>query len=74
MVLTYFAGAQFSAFKEALTELAVEVLGPIGEAMTELKEDTALVDAILKDGTERAGAIAEKHLAEIRDLMGLVRY
>ena len=73
-VLARFAGAQFSAFKEALTELAVEVLGPIGETMTELKEDTALVDAILKEGTERATAIAEKHLAEIRDLMGLVYY
>jgi len=73
-VLTNFAGAQFSTFKEALTELAVEVLGPIGEAMTELKEDIALVDAVLKDGTERANAIAERHLAEIRHLMGFARH
>ncbi|MCE2509474.1 MAG: tryptophan--tRNA ligase [Alphaproteobacteria bacterium] len=72
-VLDRFAGAQFSAFKEALTELAVEALGPIGEAMTELKRDTATVDGVLKEGAERASAIAEKHLAEIRDLMGLLR-
>lgn len=72
-VLESFAGAQFSAFKEALTELAVEKLGPIGEAMTELKKDTSAVDTILRQGAERAGALAEKHLAEIHDLMGLLR-
>ncbi|RMD63125.1 MAG: tryptophan--tRNA ligase, partial [Alphaproteobacteria bacterium] len=35
-VLEEFAGAQFSTFKTALTEVAVAVLGPIGEEMKRL--------------------------------------
>lgn len=71
-VLARFAGAQFSAFKEALTALAVDVLGPIGEEMARLRKDPGAVDAILRDGAEHANALAEKHLAEIDDLIGLL--
>ncbi len=71
-VLARFAGAQFSAFKEALTALAVDVLGPIGEEMARLLKDPGAVDAILRDGAEHANALAEKHLAEIDDLIGLL--
>jgi len=71
-VLARFAGAQFSAFKEVLTALAVDVLGPIGEEMARLRKDPGAVDAILRDGAEHANALAEKHLAEIDDLIGLL--
>ncbi|MEW5704057.1 MAG: tryptophan--tRNA ligase [Pseudomonadota bacterium] len=72
-VLARFAGTQFSVFKEALTELAVGVLGPLSAEMARLRKDPGAVDAVLREGAARAGRIAEKHLAEIHDIMGLLR-
>ena len=72
LVIERFAGSQFSALKEDLTAVAVDVLGPIGEEMSRLMKDPGAVDAILRDGAERAGAIAERNLAEIDDIIGLL--
>ncbi len=68
-----FEGAQFSAFKTALADLAVAVLGPIGERMGRLMDAPEHIDAILDRGTERAAEIAHRHMAEIRGIMGLSR-
>jgi tryptophanyl-tRNA synthetase len=54
-----FAGAQFSAFKKELADLAVAKLGPIGTEMKRLMAEPAHLDAILKKGGLRARAIAE---------------
>ncbi|MEM7124187.1 MAG: tryptophan--tRNA ligase [Pseudomonadota bacterium] len=67
-----FASAQFSDFKKALTELAVEVLGPIGEEMARLMADPAHVDDVLRDGAERARAIAEPIQEEVEAIMGFL--
>ena len=67
-----FASAQFSDFKKALTELAVEVLGPIGEEMARLMADPGHVDDVLRDGAERARAIAEPIQEEVEAIMGFL--
>jgi len=72
VVIERFAGSQFSALKEDLTAVAIDVLGPIGEEMSRLMKDPGAVDAILREGAERAGAIAEQNLAEIDDIIGLL--
>ena len=72
-VLAAHAGAQFSAFKQELADVAVAKLGPIGEDMQRLMADAGHVDAILRDGAERADAIAAPVLREAQDLMGLLR-
>ncbi|MDF2095527.1 tryptophan--tRNA ligase [Aquibaculum arenosum] len=72
-VLQEFEGAQFSAFKKALTELAVDKLGPIGAEMKRLQADPEHVDGILRDGAERAAAIAEPILREVQDVVGFLR-
>jgi tryptophanyl-tRNA synthetase len=72
-VLGQFAGAQFSQFKAALTDLAVASLAPIGAEMQHLCADPGAVDAVLRDGAERARAIAEPNLAEIYDIVGFLR-
>src|SRR5208282_796112 len=46
-VLKEFGNAQFSTFKNALTDLAVAKLGPIGAEMKRLQSDPAAIDAIL---------------------------
>jgi tryptophanyl-tRNA synthetase len=68
-----FAGQNFSRFKEELAEISVDVLGRIGGEMRRLVADPSYIDSILRRGTERAKAIAEPHLREVQDLVGLLR-
>ncbi len=72
-VLKEFGGAQFSRFKEALTELSVEKLGPIGAEMKRIMQDTAYIDGVLKDGSARARAIASETMKSVKDIVGFVR-
>jgi tryptophanyl-tRNA synthetase len=67
-----FAGTQFSLLKSELTEAAVEALGPIAARMNALMGDTAAIDAILRDGAEKANAIAQPILAEAKALVGFL--
>jgi tryptophanyl-tRNA synthetase len=71
--LTRFAGRNFSFFKEALSELAVEVLGRIGREMGRLMVDPGYIDSVLRRGAERAGAIALPVLREAQAISGLLR-
>jgi tryptophanyl-tRNA synthetase len=70
-VLKEHAGSQFSKFKPALTELAVAKLGPITTRMRELMADPASLDQVLIHGSEHANALAQKHMREIKELVGL---
>ncbi|MBL4740527.1 MAG: tryptophan--tRNA ligase [Sneathiella sp.] len=71
-VLAEHAGSQFSAFKPALTELAVEKFGPIGTEMKRLLADPGYVDSVLKDGADRARAIAEPVIREVKETVGFL--
>ena len=72
-VLEEFGGQAFRGFKEALAEVAVVVLAPKRDAMVRYLADKAQLDAILKQGAERARALAEPVVADVRDLMGLLK-
>ena len=72
-VLGEFGGAQFSTFKSALVDLSVERLGPIGSEMNRLMKDPGAIDAVLADGARRAGEIADRTMAEVKDIVGLLR-
>ena len=66
-------GAQFSAFKQALTDLMVETLTPIGEETARLLTDTGHIDAVLADGAARARTVAEPILRQVKDIVGFVQ-
>ncbi|MBM3537665.1 MAG: tryptophan--tRNA ligase [Alphaproteobacteria bacterium] len=68
-----FAGQQFSAFKPKLADVAVSVMGPIGNEMKRLMADPGYVDGILKRGAERANAIAQPNLKQVFDIVGFLR-
>ena len=70
--INQFAGQQFSALKEALAELAIVKIAPIGDEMRRLNDDPGAVDAVLADGAARARAIAEPVMAEVRKLVGFL--
>ncbi len=72
-VVLEFAGAQFSVFKGALADVAVAVLSPITAEMNRLMADPGAIDAILRRGADRAGAIAQANIREIYDLVGFLR-
>ena len=72
-VVREFAGQQFSAFKAALTEVAVAKLGPVGSEMQRLMKDPAHVDAILRSGAERARAVADPILADVYRTVGFLK-
>jgi tryptophanyl-tRNA synthetase len=73
-VLARFGGQNFSGFKKELVDLAVDRLAPITTRMRELTGDKSEIDRILKRGAERADAIASRHLAEVKDIVGLLRF
>ncbi len=72
-VLWDFGGAQFSRFKPALADLAVDRLAPIAAEVRRLKADPGHIDRVLRDGAERARAIAEPVLDDVKDIVGLLR-
>jgi tryptophanyl-tRNA synthetase len=72
-VLREFGGAQFSSFKNALVDLAVARLGPIGVEMRRLEDDPAYIDSILRKGSQRAREIASPIMDQVKDIVGLIR-
>ncbi len=72
-VLREFGGRNFSQFKNALVELAVVKLGPIGAEMRRLNADPAYIDQTLRHGSGRARVIAAENMTAVRDILGFVR-
>ena len=72
-VLAQFGNAQFSTFKSALVDLAVEKLGPIGAEMQRLLRDPVAIDAALADGAARAQKLARETMKAVKDVVGFVR-
>ncbi|MTI44338.1 tryptophan--tRNA ligase [Roseibium hamelinense] len=71
-VLKEYGGQQFSAFKPALSDLAVEKLSPMTDEMRRLTDDPTEIDAVLKSGSERASEIAEPVLKDVRQIIGFL--
>jgi len=72
-VLAEFGGQGWGKFKPALADLAVAVLAPMAGEMRRLIDDPATIDAVLRDGAERAAAIAEETMRDVRRIVGFIR-
>jgi tryptophanyl-tRNA synthetase len=70
-VVADYAGQGFGAFKPALADLAVSVLGPIRERLTRLLDDRPAVAAELAKGADKAAAMAAPTLRATQVAMGL---
>ena len=64
-------GINFSELKNKLSEQLIKLIVPIGKKIKELKQDTALIKKILKDGSERANIESKKTLKEVHKIVGL---
>lgn len=65
-----YEGCGYGDFKKDLVEVTTQALAPIKEKFNEIRESEELVQ-VLKDGAERAGAIAEKTMKRVKDNFGL---
>jgi tryptophanyl-tRNA synthetase len=72
-VLAEHGGKGFGPFKQALADLLVAKLAPIAAEATRLLADPAGLDAILRQGQQRAAAIADPIVAEAERLVGFLR-
>ncbi len=72
-VMAQFGGQQFSAFKAALTELAVAKIAPITAEMNRYMGDVAEIDRILHKGANDANALAAPTVQGVMDIMGFWR-
>ncbi len=71
-VLSDYAGKGFGQFKPDLADLAVARLGPIRDEMLRLLNDRGAINAILRDGAERAAELAAPTLHRAQEAMGLL--
>jgi tryptophanyl-tRNA synthetase len=72
-VLGDYGNAQFSTFKGALVDLAVDRLGPIGAEMKRIVADPAYIDGVLADGAARADVLARETMSAVKDIVGFIR-
>ena len=72
-VLATYGNANFSTFKGALVDRAVASLAPIGTEMKRLVAEPDAIDAILRDGADRARTIARDTMNGVKDILGFVR-
>jgi tryptophanyl-tRNA synthetase len=70
--IAQFAGQQFSGFKQTLADLTVAKLEPINRQMRRLLADPGEIDRILKQGAQKARAIATPIMDEVKQRVGFI--
>ncbi|MGH6916830.1 MAG: hypothetical protein ACREJ0_03905, partial [Geminicoccaceae bacterium] len=68
-----FGASSFAAFKGELADLVVARLAPITAEMRRLMAAPDHIEQVLREGAERADAIATDNLARIYDMVGFLR-
>jgi tryptophanyl-tRNA synthetase len=71
-VMAEVGGQQFGTFKPRLADLAVAKLSPISAEMARMMADPGSIDAILRDGAERARKLAAPILKRTYEIVGMV--
>ena len=66
----FFAGKNFSEFKEMLAVELVDKIEPISKEIKKLLDDKKFLDEILLDGVEKANKIASQKIKRIKEIMG----
>ena len=69
-----FSGKGYGDFKAAVAEVVIAALDPIRKRTEELMNDKGQLLKILKDGADKANAVANKTLAETYSALGLISH
>ena len=62
---------QFSSMKDAVAEAIFKELQPFQQKRAEIIKNQEYVDKVIKEGSEKARAIARKTVDEVKEKMGL---
>ena len=65
-----FQGKNFAEFKDKLSTLLAEKIGPISKEIKKLLKDEKYLDGILLEGSRKADEIASKKIKEMKKLLG----
>ncbi|MGN6132111.1 MAG: tryptophan--tRNA ligase [Nocardioidaceae bacterium] len=65
-------GRGYGDFKKELADVVVEFVTPFRDRTLELLEDRAQLAALLREGAEKANAVAERTLADVYERVGFV--
>ncbi|MDG6095318.1 tryptophan--tRNA ligase [Acetobacter sp. AN02] len=72
-VLAEFGGQGFGTFKSALADRLSTTIGPIADETRRLLDDRSHLLSVLRNGADRARAIAEPIVTEAEQLVGFLR-
>jgi len=67
-----YAGRGYGDLKGDVADAVIELLAPVRDRYAELIADPAGLDAVLRDGAARAGAVAEATMSAVRERVGLL--
>jgi tryptophanyl-tRNA synthetase len=70
-VQTAYEGQGYGAFKKDLAEVVVQALEPIQSRYADIRS-SGEIRQILRNGAERAGAVAEATLSQVKEAMGFL--
>jgi tryptophanyl-tRNA synthetase len=70
-VESQFEGSGYGDFKKAVAVAVVDYLAPVRERYEALRGDEAALESTLREGAERASALAAQTLADVRERMGV---
>ena len=65
-----FEGKNFSELNIKLSELLIDKILPISNEINKIQKDQKFIDAILKEGAEKANNIASKKIKELKKIVG----
>ena len=65
-----FSGKNFSEFKENLSEILLEKIGPITIEIKKLLNEKSYLDQILSEGSKKADIMASKKIKKIHEIIG----
>ena len=69
-----YEGKNYSVFKNDLAEIIIEGLSPIQKKYKELSANPDYLKKVLRDGAEKAKAIASQTMAEVRSKIGFLEF
>lgn len=72
-IVVQFEGKNFSDLKSQLADLMVETVGQVGAEIRRLIAAPDYIDGVLRDGADRAQAVAAPILREVEDIVGFLR-
>lgn len=67
-----FAGQNYGALKDAVADALIESLAPLQNRYKEIRSDKTYLDAVLKDGADKANYKAERMIRKVQKKVGFV--